>query len=123
MCFPRHIIIADGDSAMRTLVRRTIFSNHTSVMVSTVDNGQKALAAYEHVGADLIITSHALPELDGVALTHAVRLGNPTTPIVMLTHDPSIEPQARQAGVTCLLETRDGIKQLPDIITQLLDQP
>lgn len=65
MRFPRHIIIADGDSAMRTLLRHTIFRHYTPVMVSTVDNGHKALTAYERVGVDLIITDHGMAEMDG----------------------------------------------------------
>jgi len=123
MCFPRHIIIADADHALRTLLRRTIFSNHTAVTVSTVENGRKALTAYEQVGADLIITAHTLPELDGVTLTRAIRACDPTTPIVMLADDPTTEPHARQAGVTHFLEKPGGIKHLPDIITQVLCEP
>ncbi len=116
----RHIIIAVTDYAVRTLARRTIFRTCSAVTVSAVGSAHDALKAYERVGADLIITNHELPDMDGVVLTRAIRTRDTTTPIVLLADDATIEPQARRAGVTQFLEKPGHMQQLRDIIVQLL---
>jgi CheY-like chemotaxis protein len=120
MRYLRHVIIAAADYAVRTLVRRTIFRTCSAVTVSAVEDGHDALKAYERVGADLIITNHELPDMDGVVLTQTIRARDTTTPIVLLAEDATIEPQARRAGATQVLEKASYSKQLPKLLTQLL---
>jgi CheY-like chemotaxis protein len=116
----RHIIVVTADYAVRTLVRRAIFRTCSAVTVSAVGTGRDALKAYERVGADLIITTQAMPDMDGVALTRTIRARDHHTPIVLLTDDVAIEPQARRAGATQVVEKRGHMLQLPNLLTQLL---
>ena len=53
--------------------------------VTAVEDGQKALNAYDPNEFDLVLTDLMMPNLDGLGLVKAVREQGGTTPIVAVT--------------------------------------
>ena len=82
-------VLAAEDNETNRLVLRTVL-NALGVVPEIVDNGQRAVDAWEAGAFDLILMDIQMPVLDGVAATREIRRieaekGLPRTPIVAVT--------------------------------------
>lgn len=76
------ILIVEDNKELLTLL--TDFLRAEGYIVSTAENGEKALHLYEKYGARLVLLDINLPGMDGFAVCEKIRSeGN--TPIIMLT--------------------------------------
>jgi CheY-like chemotaxis protein len=115
-----HVIIADDDAAIRSLVARIVVRTYDPVAISAVADGLDALIIYQQQGADLVITNHEMPVLSGLSLTERLRVLSATLPIIMISASPSVEPLARAVGVTAFLVKPFLITQLVQVLTSVL---
>jgi DNA-binding NtrC family response regulator len=115
-----HVIIADDDAAIRSLVARIVARTYALVTISVVPDGLDALLAYQQRGADLVITNYDMPVLSGLSLIEHLRAISATLPIIMISAHPTIEPQARALGVTHFLTKPFTITQLVYLLTSVL---
>ena len=80
--FNMDILIVEDNKELLTLL--TDFLRAEGYIVSTAENGEKALRLYEKYGARLVLLDINLPGMDGFAVCEKIRSeGN--TPIIMLT--------------------------------------
>lgn len=82
-------VLAAEDNEVNRLVLTTLLEQ-LGVPVTTVENGQEAVAAWELGGWDVILMDVQMPVTDGVQATREIRLreaacGRPRTPVVGLT--------------------------------------
>jgi CheY-like chemotaxis protein len=117
---PKHVLIADDDNLVCGLLHRLIGHYYPNAIVTVVHDGQTAVATYEAVGADVIITDGYLPILDGVALTQMIRRRDATIPIIVVSGAEDLERAARQAGVTHYLTKGAVISRLTSMLTEVL---
>jgi two-component system response regulator YesN len=115
-----HVIIADDDAAIRSLLTRIVARVYDRVMISAVPDGLDALLIYQQRGADLVITNQEMPILSGLSLIERLRLLSATLPIIMVSAHPSVEPQARAVGVTHFLLKPFLMTQLVQILIRIL---
>jgi CheY-like chemotaxis protein len=115
-----HVIIADDDTAIRSLIARVVVRTYPLVMISAVSDGLDALLRYQQVGADLVITNHQMPVLSGLSLTERLRVLSATLPIIMVSAHPSVESRARAVGVTHFLVKPFLIPELIHLLTSVL---
>lgn len=115
-----HIIIADDDAAIRSLIARVVARTYDRVMISAVPDGLDALSIYQQHGADLVITNHTMPVLSGLSLIERLRVLSPTLPIIMVSAHQNVEPRARAVGVTHFLLKPFHIALLVQILTAVL---
>jgi CheY-like chemotaxis protein len=115
-----HVIIADDDTAIRSLIARVVVRTYPTVMISAVSDGLDALLLYQQVGADLVITNHQMPVLSGLSLTERLRVLSATLPIIMVSAHPSVESHARAVGVTHFLLKPFLVPQLVHVLTSVL---
>jgi len=115
-----HVIIADDDTAIRSLIARVVVRTYPLVMISAVSDGLDALLLYQQVGADLVITNHQMPVLSGLSLIERLRVLSTTLPIIMVSAHPSVESRARAVGVTHFLLKPFLIPQLVHLLTRVL---
>jgi CheY-like chemotaxis protein len=115
-----HVIIADDDPAIRSLIARVVVRTYPLVMISAVSDGLDALLLYQQVGADLVITNHQMPVLSGLSLTERLRVLSATLPIIMVSAHPSVESRARAVGVTHFLVKPFLIPELIHLLTSVL---
>ncbi len=84
---PLRVLFAEDDLVAQHVVR-TLLEKPGYVMV-LAENGREALARYHAEPFDLVLTDVQMPEMDGVALTDAIRsLEEPTrahVPIIGIT--------------------------------------
>jgi CheY-like chemotaxis protein len=117
-----HVIIADDDTAIRSLIARVVARTYDSVTVTAVPDGLDALLSYQQLGADLVITNQEMPILSGLSLIERLRVLSTTLPIIMVSAHPSVEPRARAVGVTHFLLKPFLITQLVQVLTSVLPQ-
>ncbi|HEU5099156.1 MAG TPA: response regulator [Roseiflexaceae bacterium] len=115
-----HVIIADDDAAIRSLIARVVARTYDPVTISAVPDGLDALLIYQQHGADLVITNQEMPVLSGLSLIERLRVLSATLPIIMVSAHPSVEPRARAVGVTAFLVKPFLVTQLVQILNTIL---
>jgi len=115
-----HVIIADDDTAIRSLIARVVVRTYSLVMISAVSDGLDALLIYQQGGADLVITNQEMPFLSGLSLIERLRVLSATLPIIMVSAHPNVESRARAVGVTHFLLKPFLITQLVQLLTSVL---
>ncbi|GAB4450347.1 MAG: hypothetical protein OHK0015_55590 [Chloroflexi bacterium OHK40] len=117
--FP-HVIIADDDDSVRSLVARVVGRTYRSVQLSLVNDGADALQVFDQRGADLVITNNQMLTMHGMDLIHALRTRSATVPILMLSADRTIAGPALAAGATQFLLKPFRVPELRQTLLGLL---
>ncbi|MDE1162238.1 MAG: response regulator transcription factor [Acidobacteriaceae bacterium] len=76
------ILVIDDEPQIRRMLRASLQSSGYEVILAT--DGEDGLRQYESERPDLIITDLAMPSMNGLELTRAVRRSG-TTPIIVLS--------------------------------------
>jgi PAS domain S-box-containing protein len=76
------ILVVDDELSLRTLTRQTLEAHGYVVLTAT--NGAEAITTYSKYKEeiDVVLTDILMPEMDGVALTLALRKMNPTALVI-----------------------------------------
>ena len=109
---------------MRILVQRLIHDLTTDFDLIAVDRAAKALGHLAHRAVPLLITDYAMPAMDGVDLTRAVKQASPSTTVVLITAHSSagLRAQAHAAGVDHFLAKPFPLSQLDELVHALIRQ-
>jgi len=97
---PPHILLAEDHPDIRDLIQEILEAQ--GYRVTSMADGQEALAAFERETPDLIVADVLMPHTDGFALLKAVR-AHPTgaaVPFIFLSarHEPAATAEARVLG-------------------------
>ncbi|MGL6399236.1 ATP-binding protein [Aeromonas veronii] len=110
------VLVADDHPVNRALLARQLAI--LGIEAQVVEDGEKALRAWQGQQFSLLLTDCHMPVMDGYALTKALRAAGVTAPIIGVTADTSEEASARmvEAGMSDML-----LKPYPlDILRQML---
>lgn len=78
----KNILVVDDERQITRMLRASLQSSGYAVIVA--DNGIQAYGEFETRRPDLVITDLAMPEMNGLELTHSIRAVS-TTPIIVLS--------------------------------------
>jgi len=78
----KRILIVDDDERVLFVLHKVLERVNTGYEIVTASNGHAALEAFADAPPDLVITDLRMPEMDGIALTEAIR-GQDTNVIVV----------------------------------------
>lgn len=118
---PYHVLVADDDDAIRSLLARVLVHTYPTVTVWAVKDGKEALDIYDQQQLDMVISNYNMPRLDGLSLLATLRQSRQATlPILMTSAYTTIESQARSLGVTAFLVKPFSISQLTALLKMLL---
>jgi two-component system response regulator GlrR len=94
-----NILVVDDDPDLLRLMQIRLTA--AGYAVSTAESGERALAQVSVTRPQLIVTDLRMGGMDGMALFEAIRAGNPTLPVIMLTAHGTIPDavSAVQRGV------------------------
>lgn len=117
------ILIADDNATNRLVLSRILERAGHSVVAA--DSGDTALNILEKESFDLVVLDRNMPGIGGVETLRALRvleLGNPATPVIILSADVSAEAQqeARDAGANLYLTKPIQSAALLDAIGKLV---
>lgn len=80
---PLTILIADDDPrVLRTFARNLAHAGH---QVVTATGGEEALARYDETSPDITLVDIRMPDVDGLAVLHAIRERNPEAEVIPTT--------------------------------------
>jgi two-component system chemotaxis response regulator CheY len=96
-------ILAVDDSPSIRQMLAYVLTSHGYQVIEAADGEQGLEMAKTHQ-ADLVLTDHNMPKMDGITLIRALRAlpGYKKIPIMMLTTEssPALKQQGRDAGAT-----------------------
>ncbi|MEP7285886.1 MAG: ATP-binding protein [Chloroflexota bacterium] len=116
----RQIVIAEGNSDLRVMLRQTL-ENANQIVVETSD-GTQLIALVQGVLPDAIVSSVPLPSVDIWEVLETLKSQPDTAEIpVILLGDPSYQSQAEKLGFTFLSKPVNG-EALLTSITHLFEK-
>ncbi|MDQ3862755.1 MAG: response regulator transcription factor [Actinomycetota bacterium] len=82
---PSQIVIADDHPLFRSAIRATLETQPDLVVVGEAANGRQALELCRRLRPDLVLMDLRMPQMDGIAATHAIKREFPETLVLILT--------------------------------------
>jgi CheY-like chemotaxis protein len=114
------IIIAEDDTALASMLTRLILRRYPTAVVQPFGNGQDALDAYDHTGADLLFVNYEMPGLDGTTLIRLLRARGDTVPIIGMSGDPGLHDEYRIAGAMAFVSGAALLNHLSSLLRRFL---
>jgi DNA-binding NtrC family response regulator len=118
------IVLVDDEAMVLTVLKRALAALASDCDLIAVVNGAAALVLLAERPVALLITDMRLPDMDGIALTEAIKLVAPHCPVILMTGYPSpeIEQRAVAVGVDFFLAKPFRINQLAAMVRAALAQ-
>jgi two-component system response regulator (stage 0 sporulation protein F) len=118
------IILVDNESSVLTILERILPELAPDYELLSVANGAAALALLAQRPIALVITDQRMPDMDGVALTAAIKAVAPQCPVLLMTGYPTreIEQRALAAGAAHFLAKPFLIEELATMMRAALRQ-
>jgi NarL family two-component system response regulator LiaR len=82
---PSRIVIADDHPLFRSAIRQTLESHSDFEVIGEAANGREALELCRRFSPELVLMDLRMPQMDGVAATHAIKREFPETLVLILT--------------------------------------
>lgn len=95
----KRILVVDDEEQVVFVLHNSLKKLGAMYEIVTARNGQEALDKIEQAPVDLLVTDLAMPDMDGVALTEAVRTQAPHTKIVWVSAHSQWAGEAERLGV------------------------
>jgi two-component system nitrate/nitrite response regulator NarL len=112
------VVVADDHPVFREGVVRVLQASPFVEVVAEVEDGRRALEETARQRPDVALLDYKLPELDGIAVIHAIRRdGLPTQALLLSAHNESgIVYEALQAGAAGYLPKEASREQILDAV-------
>lgn len=107
------VLIVDDDDDTRLLTK--MFLNHFGYEVESARSAGDALARFDPVLHDLILTDNRMEGMTGGEMAHIIKMRSPSTPVVMCTGHPPSDCSSVDMMIkkpTYLLAIKDAIDSL-----------
>jgi len=108
------ILLADDHAMLRDGVRMVLESHPSFEVVGTADNGVEAVALAQSLQPDIAVLDVAMPDLNGLEATRAIRACCPNTEVVILSMHEGEDylREALRAGAAGYVLKRAAAKEL-----------
>src|ERR1700677_2823673 len=67
------------------------FLSSSGYVVDSVRNAEEAVAVFDPVIHDMVVTDNSMAGMTGVEMAHVIKLRSPKTPVVMYTSKPPLD--------------------------------
>jgi len=113
------VLIVDDSAILRKVLREFLSRHAGAEIFEEAADGQQALAKVAASKPDLIILDLAMPVMDGVQATQALKQLAPDVPILLFT---MYDARAEDIGVDVVISKVDGIGRLAGCVRSLLSR-
>ena len=119
---PTRVIIADDHEVIRAGMRKVLDSERGIQVVGEAATGTDALELIRETRPDLVILDIRMPDMDGIAVTRAVKNESPKTSVILFTmyEEPDYLVEALKAGASAFLLKGDTRQHIVDTVRQVL---
>jgi DNA-binding NtrC family response regulator len=102
----KRILIADDEERILFILRGALARFADRYDIVALPSGREALAVARQAPVELLLTDLRMPEVDGIALTEAIKAENVRTPVIWMTAygDDRVKAEAERLGVYCCLD-------------------
>jgi CheY-like chemotaxis protein len=117
---PLRVLVVDDEPVARDVVTKYLHADGHEVIVATA--GVEALEHFKLGVFDLVITDHAMPQMNGGQLARLIKAERPGQPVLMLTgySDPALPRDTPPAMVDLMLPKPISQQDLRSAIAKLL---
>jgi CheY-like chemotaxis protein len=118
------ILLVDDEPVVLTVLHRILRTIVPTYDVITAPDGATALTLFAQRPVALVITDQHMPNMDGVALTVAIKAVAPQCPVILITGSPTpeIHQRGQAAGVDFFLPKPFRVEQFAAIVRAALAQ-
>jgi CheY-like chemotaxis protein len=118
------ILLVDNDIFVLTALDRILAEIAPGYELLTVLRGAGALTLMAQRPIALVITDQAMPSMDGLTLTAAIKAQAPQCPVILMTGYPTheIERRALAAGVDFFVSKPFRLNQIASLVQVALAQ-
>jgi two-component system response regulator PilR (NtrC family) len=116
------VLVADDERSMREL--QTIVLGREGYEVVLAESGAEALRALQRHALDLVISDIRMPDMSGVEVLRAARLGDPDVPVVMMTAFASTDTavEALRLGASDYVTKPFDVDELKIVVRNVLER-
>ncbi len=102
---PVRLVIVDDHPLARAGMRQLLSSAHHLEIVGEAEGGRDAIGLCRRLRPDLVVMDVRLPDMDGLAVTRAIRTSLPQIKVLLVTMNeaPEYAAEAERAGAAGLL--------------------
>lgn len=97
-------LIAEDDPDLRPILTHVLADAFPRADVTSYANGAEALEEFDRSGADLVVSNHDMPVMNGPTFVRALRERSSTLPIIMVSGTPEARGHGAAAGITAFLD-------------------
>ena len=115
----RVMVVDDTDHVRNMLVDMLELDGFE--VVGQAASGEEAVDRVENANPDVIVMDYKMPGMDGLSAAREIRSTRSSQAIILYTAylDPTIEAEAKDAGVALCIGKVEGLNQLERHITEL----
>jgi DNA-binding NarL/FixJ family response regulator len=119
---PSRIVVADDHPLFRFALTSTLSGHSDLEVVGEVADGREALKICRKLRPDLVLMDVRMPQMDGLAATHAVKQEFPDTAVLILTsyEDPDYLFDAIKAGAAGYILKIASTQQIIEAVRRVL---
>jgi signal transduction histidine kinase len=116
---PLRVLVVDDEAVPRDVVSKYLCANGHDVVAVTA--GAEALENFKESAFDLVITDHAMPQMNGAQLAQLIKAERPAQPVLMLTgSDPALSRDSISSMVDLMLPKPISQQELRTAIAKLV---
>jgi DNA-binding NarL/FixJ family response regulator len=118
---PSRVLLADDHELLRRMLRLTLSARPGLEVVGEAGDGAEALALARELSPDLVVLDVAMPEMDGLEVTRALRAELPGCRILIVSafEAARVGEAALAAGADRYLEKAAGLDAAADAAVEL----
>jgi two-component system response regulator AtoC len=119
----KRILVVDDEEHVLFTLLHTLARLGDEHEIVTSSSGQDALVQAAGGPFDLLLTDLRMPEVDGVALTEAIRVRQPSVIVIWMTAygGPAVSAEAERLGVYRCLDKPIEVSEIRRIVRQALE--
>ena len=119
------VLLVDDQAVVRRALRGRFHLEADLEVVGEASCGSEAIALAQALSPDVVLMDIAMPEMDGIAATAALRRVAPQSAVVILSisDDAQTRGRAQAAGAVAFVEKRGATDALLSAIRQAARQP
>ena len=114
-------VVAEDDADLRFILNHVLSGAFPLAEVAVFANGRDALRDFDRHGADLVVSNHSMPVMDGPTFVRQLRERSPVLPILMVSDSPEARQEGAAAGIDVFLDKSEIMARLVPVVTSLLN--
>ncbi len=113
-------MVAEDDADLRFILEHLLSEAFPLAEVAVFANGRDALRDFDRHGADLVVSNHSMPVMDGPTFVRRLRQRSADLPILMVSDSPEARQEGAAAGINRFLDKTEITARLVPTVNALL---